>query len=187
MATKLNKKIQQLPIETEAYKREQAIASRLAAGEVITNPKDFPKGTPKDVVAVSSGRAVSTGGKKAALKLTKENEMTKLPAAKAKNSKTTATVSNPRKAAAASAKPAKKAAAKSNGGGRGRASVYSGKRIIPLVKENPRREGTAGHKFMAVVLKAGKKGIPYEELRSNPAFGNNHLAYDIEHGNVSAK
>lgn len=188
------KQRQTLPIETEAYKKEQAfkreseIQDRLDAGETISDPKDFPKGTPSDVVTVSRGKSVVV--------------VNKLPAAKAKNSKTSAKIKNPpknflakqqetemtktatKKAAKA---PAKKAAAKSNGEGRGRTSVYSGKTLVATVKENPRRAGTAGHAFFAVVLKAGAKGIKYEDLKASPAFGNNHLAWDVEHGNIKAK
>lgn len=190
------KQRQSLPIETEAYKKEQeflresAIKDRLDAGEIITNPADFPKGTPSDVTAVSRGKNVTL--------------VNRLPAAKAKNSKTTANIKNPPKkssaqqettemktatktAAKKAAKaPAKKAAASASEG-RGRTSVYSGKTLYTKLTENPRRAGTAGHAFFAVVLKAGKKGITYEALKASPHFGNNHLAWDVERGNIVAK
>lgn len=191
------KQRQSLPIETEAYKKEQefireaAIKDRLNNGEIITNPSDFPKGTPKDVVAVQQGRGVN-------VKTKTTKDVKKLPPAKAENSKTTADNKNPRKAqkqetetmaTKTAAKKAAKAPAKkaANGEGRGRTSVYSGKTLVATTKDNPRRAGTAGHAFFAVVLKAGKKGIKYEDLKASPAFGLNHLAWDVEKGNIVAK
>lgn len=193
----LTKKVKQsLPIETEAYKAEQKFLAkaeaqrRLDAGEVLTDPKDFPPNTPADVVAVSAGNPVRMK-EKGTPKMSTAT-VTKLPPAKAKNSKTTADVKNPKSAAKAA--PAKKApakkAAKAEGEGRGRTSVYSGKTLVAsaeALKTNPRREGTNGYRFFEVVRKAGKKGIKYEELRAHKDFGNNHLAWDVDHGNILAK
>lgn len=41
---------------------------------------------------------------------------------------------------------------------------YAEKTITALVTENPRREGTHGHKSFAIILKAGAKGISYEDF-----------------------
>lgn len=197
------KQRQSLPIETEAYKKEQeflreaAIKDRLDAGEIITNPADFPRGTPKDVVAVSRGRNVS-------IKTKTTKDVTKLPPAKAANSKTTAEVKNPRKAQKqettmtktatkkAAKAPAKKAAAKkaANGEGRGRTSVMSGKTIYATpetLKKNPRRDKTAGWYFVEIVRKAGKKGIKYEDLRKHEHFGTSHMMWDLNKGYITAK
>lgn len=78
-----------------------------------------------------------------------------------------------------SEKPAKKPAA-SNGDGRGRKSSLAGKKIKILAKENPRREGTHGHKSFSLM----KDGMTYEEFvkaGGRPA----DLKWDIEKGNVS--
>ena len=184
---------QTLPIETEAYKKEVA-AKNAQIGATETDPKKFPKGTPKDVKAVTTPKTFSEA--QPAKAKTAKVKVQKLPPAKAQNSETTADVQNPRKgtttmktAAKKAAKaPAKKAAA--NGEGRGRTSHYSGKTLVATaeaLKTNPRREGTAGFKFMEVVRKAGKKGIKYEDLRAHKDFGNNHLAWDVDHGNIVAK
>jgi len=187
------KQRQSLPIETEAFKKEQeflresAIQDRLDKGETITNPADFPKGTPKDVTAVTRGKNITL--------------VKKLPPAKAANSKTTADVKNPPKQSAkkettemktatkkAAKAPAKKAAASAEG--RGRTSVMSGKTIYATpetIKENPRRDQTAGWHFLEPIRKAGKKGIKYEDLRQHPAFGTSHMMWDINKGHITAK
>lgn len=191
------KQRQSLPIETEAYKKEQeflresAIKDRLDAGEIITNPADFPKGTPSDVTAVSRGKNVTL--------------VNRLPAAKAKNSKTTANIKNPPKKSsaqqettemktatktAAKKAPAKKAAKVAATEGRGRTSVMSGKTIYATaetIKKNPRRDQTAGWHFLEPIRKAGKKGIKYEDLRNHPAFGTSHMMWDIKKGHITAK
>ena len=74
--------------------------------------------------------------------------------------------------------------AKESSGKRGRTPTYAGKRIYPLVDENPRREGGFGHAAMQLVLNAGKKGISFEDFI---AGGGRHqdLVWDLKKGNVS--
>jgi hypothetical protein len=63
---------------------------------------------------------------------------------------------------------------KSTGGGGGRTSAFSGKRIIKLVKENPRREGTVGFKSFRLI----KSGMTYDQYIK--AGGRRQdLAFDI--------
>jgi hypothetical protein len=54
-------------------------------------------------------------------------------------------------------------AAKESTGKRGRASGFAGKIIRAEVDENPRREGTGGHRSMEIIL-AHPKGISYEDF-----------------------
>lgn len=158
-----------LPIETEAYKKEQS-------GAVVKGPARVKKADGSELTKTAEGKFA----------------VTKLPDAKAKNSKTTATVKNPRKGAVAKTvakKSAKKAAKVSDGSGRGRKSAYSGKTIYAskeALAANPRRENTAGHTAMAIVIKAGKSGVSYEDYIAKGGAPN-HLAWDIEHGNVTVK
>lgn len=64
-------------------------------------------------------------------------------------------------------------------GGPGRTSMYSGKRIIKLRKDNPRREDTHGYNSWNLL----KKGMTYEQYIA--AGGRRvDLAWDIEKGNV---
>ena len=55
-------------------------------------------------------------------------------------------------------------------------------KIVPLVKENPRRTGTEGYKSMAVILK--NKGITVEEFLEKRPNRSRDLRWDIEAGNV---
>lgn len=71
-----------------------------------------------------------------------------------------------------------------------RAAEYLGKTIVPKVSENPRREGTRGHKSMQVVLdhhkNHGYKGITfakYVELGGRAE----DLAWDLTKGSVEIK
>jgi hypothetical protein len=68
---------------------------------------------------------------------------------------------------------------------------FSGKTIVAnpnLIENNtnPRRPGTHGHKVFSYVLKAGYKGISYEDLRNAVAAQadikgfSNHLAWDAD-------
>jgi hypothetical protein len=67
---------------------------------------------------------------------------------------------------------------------KGRSSNFSGKKLRPLVDENPRREGTWGFKSMAIIL--SNPGITYEDFVA--AGGrNNDLVWDIKHGHVVAE
>lgn len=53
----------------------------------------------------------------------------------------------------------KKAVKKSENGSTGRPSKFTGKKITKLVKENPRREGSAGFKSFALI----QNGMTYEK------------------------
>lgn len=67
-------------------------------------------------------------------------------------------------------------------GGPGRTSAFAGKRIIRLVKENPRRAGTRGYKSWRVI----KKGMVYEDFLK--AGGNRGaLAKEVRLGRVKLK
>lgn len=78
----------------------------------------------------------------------------------------------------ASKKTTSKKAAKREGGP-GRTSMYSGKRIVKLVKENPRREDTHGYNSWELL----RKGMTYEQYIE--AGGRRvDLAWDIMKGNV---
>jgi hypothetical protein len=74
------------------------------------------------------------------------------------------------------AKSAKKTAPKKAASTKGRNSSFSGKKITKLSHENPRREGTHGHKSFAAI----KNGMTYEAYIA--AGGRrNDLAYDVAH------
>jgi hypothetical protein len=83
-----------------------------------------------------------------------------------------------KKAAKKSKKVApKKAAAESAGGGR--TSSYAGLKITKLVKDNPRREGTHGHKSFSLIT----NGMTYEKFIE--AGGRRvDLDYDVKKGNL---
>lgn len=78
----------------------------------------------------------------------------------------------------------KKVAAKKEPSGKapGRPSQNAGKKIHKLVKENPRREGTPGHKSFALIT-SGMSYEKYIELGGRPA----DLNYCIEKGHVEVK
>lgn len=82
-----------------------------------------------------------------------------------------------KKAAKKKAKKAtKKVKAKKSKGGGGRTSKFSGKRIIKLVKDNPRRKGTEGFKSFAKL----KSGMKYEDyIKAGGRLQD--LNWDIEH------
>jgi hypothetical protein len=69
-----------------------------------------------------------------------------------------------------------KASKKSNKGtGAGRKSVFSGKTIVKLTKENPRRAGSIGHKSFSLL----RPGMKYEAYIA--AGGRRQdLAFDIK-------
>lgn len=72
------------------------------------------------------------------------------------------------------------AAESKDSGKKGRSSAFEGKTIRAKVKENPRREGTHGHKSMAIILAAGDNGISYEDFIA--AGGRRvDLAWDFSH------
>lgn len=72
----------------------------------------------------------------------------------------------------------KKAASKKVGGGR--VSAFSGKKITKLAKDNPRRQGTAGHKSFSLI----NNGMTYEQYVA--AGGRRQdLAFDLAHKYVS--
>lgn len=64
------------------------------------------------------------------------------------------------KAEKSSSKKARGSKKQRNANGAGRTSQFAGMRIIRLVKENPRREGSNGYKSWNVI----KKGMTYEEF-----------------------
>lgn len=66
---------------------------------------------------------------------------------------------------------------------RGRPSMYAGKMVKPLVAENPRREGTHGHKSFELLL-ANPDGMTYEEYITSGGRRND-LLFDHERGRVS--
>jgi hypothetical protein len=74
---------------------------------------------------------------------------------------------------------AKKGKASRGAAGTGRTSAFSGQRIIRLVKENPRRKGTAGWKSWNLL----KKGMTYEQyIEAGGRRGD--LAWDLDRKNV---
>ena len=93
-----------------------------------------------------------------------------------------------KKASKKTTKKTTKKAAKKTGGKRGRSSVYDGATIKPaasLKGENPRRDGTHGHKSMAIVLK-NPKGISYEDYLSKGGRRND-LVWDEGNENVTIR
>lgn len=84
------------------------------------------------------------------------------------------------KAPKAPKEPKPKAEAKPRG-------QYAGKiiRLAKGVTENPRKEGTHGRKSFDIVLKAGAKGISYEDYKA--AGGRlNDLQWDIDRNKIEA-
>lgn len=79
----------------------------------------------------------------------------------------------PKKAAK---KSAKKAAAE---GKRGRTSQFAGKKITKVSKENPRREGTHGHKSFSLIT----SGMTYESYIEKGGRRND-LEFDVKKGYV---
>lgn len=74
----------------------------------------------------------------------------------------------------------KSAAKKSNKApGSGRPSKFSGKKISKLVKENPRREGSIGHKSFALI----QNGMTYEQYIAKGGRRQD-LAFDLAKKNV---
>lgn len=76
--------------------------------------------------------------------------------------------------------PAKKAVVKKEvATGGGRTSQFAGKKITKIAKENPRREGTHGHKSFGLIT----SGMTYEKFIE--AGGRRvDLEYDIKKGNL---
>jgi hypothetical protein len=69
-------------------------------------------------------------------------------------------------------------------GARGRKTVFEGHIIKSTKAENPRREGTNGHKSMAIILAFGDKGVSYADFIA--AGGRRvDLAWDLDKGNVT--
>ena len=68
-------------------------------------------------------------------------------------------------------------------GTRGRKSQYKGKVLRTTVTENPRREGTKGHRSMTIIMDAGKKGIAHSEFIEKGGR-NNDLGWDIARDRV---
>lgn len=64
----------------------------------------------------------------------------------------------------------------------GRKSSHAGKKIYKLVKENPRRAGSHGHKNWEIY----RDGMTYEEFIMAKG-GANHLNYDLEHEFIALK
>lgn len=59
---------------------------------------------------------------------------------------------------------------------RGRTSAFSGKRIKKLVKDNPRRKGTAGFKSFGLIT----SGMSYEDYLAKGGRRQD-LAWDVDH------
>jgi len=71
---------------------------------------------------------------------------------------------------------------KTNKGGQGKKSQYAGKKIYKKVKDNPRREGTHGHRSWELI----KNGMTYEEYIS--AGGrNNDFTWDLARDRIEVK
>lgn len=69
-------------------------------------------------------------------------------------------------------------------GKRGRKSNFNGLKLHSVNVENPRREGTHGHKSMQIII--DNPGISYEDFIAKGGRAND-LRWDIEHSNVVAK
>lgn len=123
-----------------------------------------------------------------------EKKQRKAPAKKStksnKKASTPKTVATPK--TAAKKQPAKKAQAKKatskpakkaeSNGQRGRTSQYAGKKIFKVSKENPRREGTHGHKSFSVI----KDGMTYEQYIQKGGRQID-LDWDVKKGNIKVK
>lgn len=68
--------------------------------------------------------------------------------------------------------------------GQGRKSSNAGKTLTTALTENPRRAGTFGHTSFGIILKAGAKGISYEDYITAGGRSND-LAWDVNKGNVT--
>lgn len=80
----------------------------------------------------------------------------------------------------ATKKTAKKAVKKASTAGR--KSKWAGKKIVKVSKENPRREGTVGHKSFSLI----KSGMTYDQYIA--AGGRRQdLAFDIQHKYVELR
>ncbi len=63
-------------------------------------------------------------------------------------------------------------------------SQFSGRKLFPKVKTNPRREGSHGFRSMGLII--AKPGIIYEDYLA--AGGrNSDIRYDIAHGHCEAR
>lgn len=81
-------------------------------------------------------------------------------------------------------KPKKeKAEGEAGEAGKGRKSSNADKLLTTTLTENPRRAGTFGHTSFAIILKAGAKGIRYEDYIAAGGRSND-LAWDVTKGNV---
>ena len=63
-------------------------------------------------------------------------------------------------------------------GRRGRKSQFVGKILRTTLTENPRRNGTHGHRSMEIIMKAGKEGIAHSAF-IEAGGRNNDLGWDI--------
>lgn len=79
----------------------------------------------------------------------------------------------------------KTAPANPSNGRKGRNSMFDGRTFCakPGLTTNPRREGTNGYKSMDIILKAGTKGIKYEDFLAQGGRRVD-LAWDLMHENV---
>lgn len=88
---------------------------------------------------------------------------------------------------AKAAKPAKEAAkSEGTGRGRGRPPKFLGKRIFSLLDENPRREGIPGYQSFDLILRAGKRGITYDDYIAKGGRPLD-LIWDVKHGHAEAR
>lgn len=111
---------------------------------------------------------------------TKAEAKKKAPAKKAEAEKAEAKKAEAEKTESKKA-PAKKGDGRNNNPGR--KSKLHGKTIKPAVKENPRREGTHGHRSFAILL-ANPKGMKVEDYL-NKGGRMNDLNWDIERDRVA--
>lgn len=82
-------------------------------------------------------------------------------------------------------KPAKeKKSPKQTSSANGKRATFNGRKLFPLVKENPRRKGSHGHTSMEIILKT--PGIAYEAF-IKAGGRRNDLTWDINAGNAEAR
>jgi hypothetical protein len=74
-------------------------------------------------------------------------------------------------------------ATKKSGNGRGRPAIFAGKKLNPMVVENPRADGSHGNRSFAIVARS--PGITYEDYIKKGGR-NNDLRWDIAHKYVEA-
>lgn len=93
--------------------------------------------------------------------------------------------SEPAKAANEASDPPKaKKPSKAPSAANGKRATFNGRKLYPLVKDNPRRAGSHGFASMAIILKS--PGITYEAF-IKAGGRRNDLTWDINAGNAEAR